>query len=60
MGGDIMTKEPNAAVTKAKAIKEAAVYVKDTIKFFDDQERKQILDQAFGELNSKLVVQLAK
>jgi hypothetical protein len=30
----------NAAVARAKAIKEAAGYVRDTIKFFDDEERK--------------------
>jgi len=28
-----------------------------TIKFFDDQERKQILDQVLSELDSKLMVQ---
>jgi hypothetical protein len=35
----------NAAVARAKAIKETAGYVRDTIKFFDD------------ELDSELVVQ---
>jgi hypothetical protein len=46
----------NAAIVKARAIKEAAGYVTDTIKFFDDQERKQILDQVLSELDSKLAV----
>jgi hypothetical protein len=45
----------NAAI--ARAIREAAGYVMNTIKFFDDQERKQILDQALSGLDSKLVVQ---
>jgi hypothetical protein len=45
-----------AGIVKARAIKEAAGYVIDTIKFFDDQERKQILDQVLSELGSKLVV----
>ena len=45
----------NAAVARAKAIKEAAGYV--TIKFFDDEERKEILDQVLCELGSELVVQ---
>ncbi|MGC1561112.1 MAG: hypothetical protein WA820_14850 [Bradyrhizobium sp.] len=40
-----------------RASKETAGYVTDTIKFFDDQERKQILDQVLSELDSKLVVQ---
>ena len=47
----------NAAVARAKAIKEAAGYVRDTIKFFDDEERKEILDQVLCELGSELVVQ---
>jgi hypothetical protein len=47
----------NAAITRARAIKEAAGYVTDTIKFFGDQERKQILDQVLSEPDSKLVVQ---
>jgi hypothetical protein len=47
----------NAAITRARAIKEAAGYVTDTIKFFDDHERKQILDQVLSELDSKLMVQ---
>ena len=51
---------PNAEAAKAKAIKEAASYVKDTIKFFDDEERKQILAQVLRELDSKFVVQLAE
>jgi ribosomal protein L20A (L18A) len=46
----------NASIAGARAIKEAAGYVMDTIKFFDDQERKQILDQVLSELGSKLVV----
>jgi hypothetical protein len=50
----------NAAITRAKAIKEAVDYVTDTIKFFDDQERKQILDQVLSKLDSKLVVQSAE
>ena len=50
----------NAAIAKAKAIKEAAGYVTDTIKFFDDQERKQILDQVLSELDSGLVVRRAE
>ena len=56
-----MTIDPNepknAAATNTKAIAEAACYVRDTIKFFDDQERKQILDQVLSELDSKLAVQ---
>jgi hypothetical protein len=47
----------NAAATNAKAITEAVCYVRDTIKFFDDQERKEILDQVLSELDSKLAVQ---
>jgi hypothetical protein len=50
----------NAAIERARAIKEAAGYVIDTIKFFDDQERKQILDRVLSELDSKLVVQRAE
>ena len=46
----------NAAVAKAKAIKEAAGYVSDTIKFFDDEERKKVLDLALSILGSDLVV----
>jgi hypothetical protein len=50
--------EPTSAtVTKAIAIAEAACYVKDIIKFFDDHERKAILDQVLSELDSKLAVQ---
>lgn len=50
----------NPAVMKAIAIEEAAGYVRDTIKFFDDQERKQILDQVLAELDSKLAVRCAE
>jgi len=50
-------KPKNAAIARVRASKETAGYVTDTIKFFDDQERKQILDQVLSELDSKLVVQ---
>ena len=53
--------EPQSAeIARARAIKEAPGYVIDTIKFFDDQERKQILDRVLSELDSKLVVQRAE
>ena len=39
-----------------RAIEEAAGYVRDTIKHFTDDERKQILDSALRELGSRLAV----
>jgi hypothetical protein len=39
-----------------RAIEEAAGYVRDTIKHFTDDERRQILDRALGELGSRLAV----
>ena len=39
-----------------RAIEEAAGYVRDTIKHFTDDERKEILDRALRELASRLAV----
>jgi hypothetical protein len=39
-----------------RAIEEAAGYVRDTIKHFTDDERKEILERALRELGSRLVV----
>jgi hypothetical protein len=39
-----------------QAIEEAAGYVRDTIKHFTDDERKQILDGALRQLDSRLAV----
>jgi hypothetical protein len=47
-----MTSDPNVP----RVIEEAAGYVRDTIKHFTDDERRQILDTALRELDSKLVV----
>jgi hypothetical protein len=47
-----MSSDPNPP----RAIEEAAGYVRDTIKHFTDDERKQILDRALRELSSKLIV----
>jgi hypothetical protein len=49
-----MSSDPKAL----RAIEEAAGYVRDTIKHFTDDERKQILDGALRELDSRLVVVL--
>jgi hypothetical protein len=42
-----------------QAIEEAAGYVRDTIKHFADDERKQILEIALRELGSELAVRQA-
>ena len=42
--------------SELRAIEEAAGYVRDTIKPFTDDERKQILEIALQELGSKLAV----
>jgi hypothetical protein len=42
--------------SELRAIEEAAGYVRDTIKHFTDDERKQMLELALQELGSKLVV----
>ena len=42
--------------SELRAIEEAAGYVRDTIKHFTDDERKQILEIALQELGSKLAV----
>ena len=47
-----MSSDPSAP----RAIEEAAGYVRDTIKHFTDEERKQILDWALRELSSVLIV----
>ena len=39
-----------------RAIEEAAGYVRDTIKHFTDNERKEILERALRELGSRLAV----
>lgn len=49
---DSVSRDPR----KPPAIEEAAGYVRDTIKHFTDDERKQILDSALRELDSKLAV----
>jgi len=50
--GHSMSGDPNIP----RAIEEAAGYVRDTIKHFTDDERRQILDRALGELGSRLAV----
>jgi hypothetical protein len=53
-----MGSEPNEQQkVEARAISEAAGYVRDTIKYFTDDGRKRVLDQALEMLESKLVVQ---
>jgi hypothetical protein len=47
-----MSSDPQAR----RAIEEAAGYVRDTIKHFTDDERKQILDGALRQLDSRLAV----
>jgi hypothetical protein len=44
------------AAAHDRAINEAAGYVRDTIKFFSDVERKRVLDIALAELDSGLAV----
>jgi hypothetical protein len=46
----------SSAPNMPRAIEEAAGYVRDTIKHFTDDERKQILDAALRELDSRLAV----
>ncbi|HTO59934.1 MAG TPA: hypothetical protein VMM15_01640 [Bradyrhizobium sp.] len=46
----------SSAPNMPRAIEEAAGYVRDTIKHFTDDERRQILDAALRELDSRLTV----